>query len=891
MASVPSEPLAVSTSPSRTSPDGIGLVVESEARLPSLLSYDASSPSSTATTLHQSSSPHASTEERASVGPDSSIAQGGGHSSGSSTLASASHICERFRLAELDRDELCRTVEEVKANAEEERAIADRLKHEGAKSGVQLSVTEAKLRVLQLKQDMQAAGVESPKRSSVGLFKKVCSTDLLFLIDTTGSMAGHINAAKEQVKSIVNDIEVTFLNEANVRIAVVAYRDHSDNPNIQFLDFTDADRVRAFLNGLTAYGGGDEPEDVLGGIRQALNASWKQQTRCIIHIADAPPHGHSLQNSPIGGDSYPKPGSEPHRLKHETLLKQMVELKINYALLRINSTTDQMAFTFLQAYAAASADCSLHKSNMFYNEARSLAAKTQSGNSKRSAAKSGPLFEEAELGTTFSALRHLVVKMVTTSASRTAVRSTTRSSTGKLTDKKLDMHLAAINEDEDDVGHARLETTPPQWDRLSWFNDTLMVEGFSPDVVVHGDNTLDDMMAHDDNILMSITELTIHKRSRPFAQGAMRVAFYARTAASTNRFVVKSFKRGRKRLAHLAEDMRCQALCKAFTLEFNALSGEDHGIDFIVTTCLKGMLGMGSDDECMSLEPFIEGTYVKYNNNCGYVNEDDPSDRFNQAAQAFSHFTFERSRGCFLVSDLQGVGHRLTDPAIHTLDPERFKLSDTNLGKEGFKFFFATHVCNDICRKLGLESNASMLMSGNYTFKEKWPSIDNTVCCSNKLCGRIVSLVSAKESDNFPGYHWCDGCWPQLCSSVVKWICIAPGPHHEFEVSEFFSESQGRGMPRKCPEHREKDAITLVARRAVPKPVQKSALPPASRSIYSRIFPCFAAESSTVRRMPPSKQPQMRTVAQHPRPRKQDASLWDRMKFASRKKSSTSKKS
>jgi hypothetical protein len=331
------------------------------------------------------------------------------------------------------------------------------------------------------------------------------------------------------------------------------------------------------------------------------------------------------------------------------------------------------------------------------------------------------------------------------------------------------------------------------------------VEGFSPDAVVHGASTLNDMIANDKNIMMSFTELTIHKRLRPFAQGGLRVAFFARTAASTNRFVVKSFKRSGKRLAHLAEDMRCQALCKAFALEFNALSGEDHSIDFIVSTCLKGKSGMATGDECLSLEPFIEGTYVKYNNNWGYVNEDNPDDRFNQAAQAFSHFTFERSRGCLLVSDLQGVGHVLTDPAIHALDPERFKLTDTNLGPEGFKFFFATHACNHICRKLQLKSSASMIISGMYEFRKNWPSMDNTVCCSNKLCGMIVRLASAKKSDKFPGHHWCDACWPQLSSSMVKWTCVAPGPYHEFDVSEFFYMSQGRRTPRKCPEHREKD--------------------------------------------------------------------------------------
>jgi hypothetical protein len=617
---------------------------------------------------------------------------------------------------------------------------------------------------------------------------------------------------------------VAFLNEAEVRMAVVGYKDHMDNPNIQFSDFTpSADQVRSFLNGLSATGGGDAPEDVLGGIRRALNATWMHQTRCIIHIADAPPHGRTLHNFSDTQDNYPNPGSEPHSLIHRPLLEQMVKLNINYVLLRINDSTDRMAFTFFEQYAAASASCMLHKSNRYYAAACEMSAEFRSGlrrgrNSQRSA-NAKLLFEEQELGTTYSALRHLVVRSVTTSASRTAVRLlASPPSTG--TDKKLEPNLISIDEDEEeDANDAQLETTLPQWNTPRWLNETLMVEGFSPDVVEHGASTLNDIMAHDDNIRMNIVELTIHKRSRPFAQGAMRVAFYARTAASTDKFVVKSFRREGKQFAHVAEGMRCQALCKAFALEFNTLSGEEHSIDFIVTTCLKGRSRIASGGECMSLEPFIEGTYIKYNNNCSYVNEDIPNDRFNQAAQAFSHFTFERSRGRFLVSDLQGVGGVLTDPAIHTLDPERFKLADTNLNQEGFKFFFATHVCNGICVKLGLKSNKSMIMSGIYEFRESWPRMDTTVCCSNKLCGRILRLASAKKSDEFPEHHWCDMCWPQLRSSMVKWICVAPGPHHEFDVSRFFYQSQGRRTPRKCPEHEAALKLTrknLVRRTEVP---------------------------------------------------------------------------
>lgn len=130
------------------------------------------------------------------------------------------------------------------------------------------------------------------------------------------------------------------------------------------------------------------------------------------------------------------------------------------------------------------------------------------------------------------------------------------------------------------------------------------------------------MMAHDDNIKMSTTDLTIHKRDQPFAQGAIRVANNARTAASTNRLVVKSLKkRSGKEMAHLVDDMRCQALCRAFAFELNALVGEEHSMDFIVVTCLRPMSGTAAGIKYMSLEPLIEGTYVKCNSNAGWVNE------------------------------------------------------------------------------------------------------------------------------------------------------------------------------------------------------------------------------------------------------------------------------
>jgi hypothetical protein len=689
-------------------------------------------------------------------------------------------------------------------------------------SSTVVSAADGKARVRHLQQEVERAKAAVPQRATAGLFKAACSTDLLFLIDTTGSMYSYINAAKEQVKSIVDEIKESFLNESEVRVAVVSYKDHSDRPNLEFLDFTpSADRVRQFLDLLTATGGSDFPEDVLGGVQQALNASWKQQTRCIIHIADAPPHGRSLHDLGDSEDDYPTPGSEPHGLTYEPLLTQLIQLNINYALLRINPYTDRMALAFAQVYAAASADVKLLPSNIYFSQVNSNHSKSRSGLWSGASAKHADLqFEEMELGTTYSQLRHLVVRTVTDSVTRTAGRmslalsSVSKSGTTRGKTKKMATDLTAIREDEGSGGSAKevyLEKGPPRWDTPGWLDETLVVEGFCPDMVLQSANSLNDMMSADENIKLSVAQLTINVRSKPFAEGSVRVAAYARTAASTSKFVVKSFKADGKTLAHLAEDMRIQALCKAFALEFNGLLKIEPPIDFIVTTCLQSKSKVGSEDGCLSLEPFIDGEYIKYNNNSMFVKEDSPDDPFNQIAQAFSHFTFERSWGHFLVNDLQGVGHVLTDPSIQTLDHERFKLADTNLYEEGFKFFFVAHECNSTCQKLGLKSNREMVSSGTYEFRESWPTMEATVCCSNKLCRRIVRLASTHESDKFPGYHWCDACWPQLQSSLVRWICMAPGPNHEFDVSRFFYESQGQLPPRRCPEHQEKDTSVSSA--------------------------------------------------------------------------------
>ena len=83
--------------------------------------------------------------------------------------------------------------------------------------------------------------------------------------------------------------------------------------------------------------------------------------------------------------------------------------------------------------------------------------------------------------------------------------------------------------------------------------------------------------------------------------------------------------------------------------------------------------------------------------------------------QAFSHFTFCRTGGEKIVVDVQGVGDLLTDPQLHTREGNS---GPGDGGPRGFGLFFATHKCNRICRRMGLQNfrtNEESLMSGSDT--------------------------------------------------------------------------------------------------------------------------------------------------------------------------------
>jgi len=115
--------------------------------------------------------------------------------------------------------------------------------------------------------------------------------DVVFAVDTTGSMGGLLDGAKRTVWSIASHIREVDKN-ADVHIGLVAYKDLGDVYVTKDYPLTsDMDGVFAELSTYTAEGGGDVPEDVDAALDDAVHKmAWRDGAKKMIFlVGDAPP--------------------------------------------------------------------------------------------------------------------------------------------------------------------------------------------------------------------------------------------------------------------------------------------------------------------------------------------------------------------------------------------------------------------------------------------------------------------------------------------------------------------------------------------------------------------------------------------------------------------------
>ena len=128
--------------------------------------------------------------------------------------------------------------------------------------------------------------------------------EVAFVLDATGSMGPYIDDARSRIRSVAADL-ATGEPRPDVRYALVSYRDKGDDFVTRTTPFTgDISAMHKALSETSADGGGDTPEAVLEGLRDAINGlRWTPPVpktggqdntlRLIYVIGDAEPQHYA----------------------------------------------------------------------------------------------------------------------------------------------------------------------------------------------------------------------------------------------------------------------------------------------------------------------------------------------------------------------------------------------------------------------------------------------------------------------------------------------------------------------------------------------------------------------------------------------------------------------
>ncbi len=118
--------------------------------------------------------------------------------------------------------------------------------------------------------------------------------EVVFVLDTTSSMSGMIQAAKDNIWSIASTM-ASAQPAPEIKMGLVAFRDRGDAYVTKVFDLSkDMDSMYATLMDFKAQGGGDGPESVNQALHEAVTKiSWSQDPdsyQVVFLVGDAPPH-------------------------------------------------------------------------------------------------------------------------------------------------------------------------------------------------------------------------------------------------------------------------------------------------------------------------------------------------------------------------------------------------------------------------------------------------------------------------------------------------------------------------------------------------------------------------------------------------------------------------
>ena len=142
-------------------------------------------------------------------------------------------------------------------------------------------------------------GKTQPAKTSTVVDKRD-TLEMVFVLDTTGSMGGLIDGAKQRIWGIINEV-MQKPSKPRVRVGLVAYRDNGDEYVTKLLPITeDLDKAYTTLMDYQANGGGDTPENVRKALAEGVrNAGWSAArtnlAQIVFLVGDAPPQNYAQE--------------------------------------------------------------------------------------------------------------------------------------------------------------------------------------------------------------------------------------------------------------------------------------------------------------------------------------------------------------------------------------------------------------------------------------------------------------------------------------------------------------------------------------------------------------------------------------------------------------------
>lgn len=175
----------------------------------------------------------------------------------------------------------------------------------------------------------------------------MASIDILFVLDCTASMMPWIHAARQQVRTTLDSLQMEHPN-STFRAGLIVFRDFGDDINTRTLGLTlRYDRIETILGQEFAEGGDDDAENLTGALWIAAREDWSADIRHVFVITDAPAHGLRY-HAPYVTDRFPDGDPEGRVLEDE--VQSLARKRVNMTFIRIHPRTDMLIGVLRRVY-------------------------------------------------------------------------------------------------------------------------------------------------------------------------------------------------------------------------------------------------------------------------------------------------------------------------------------------------------------------------------------------------------------------------------------------------------------------------------------------------------------------------------------------------------------